>query len=145
MTPDKAAEMLQIPERGMDLLKRCDEDEKVAKAITQIQAGFAPRDVAKLYGLDYDESEVVPEFTGRGIGVWQCSTERCKQKERVSTASEQPRCPGCRQLMPFLMEVTHTEEVNHMRRTFVPDPGIADPLARTDKSNAPHFSRGDDD
>jgi hypothetical protein len=38
LNPDQAAEMLQVEERGIDLLKRVNEDEKLAKAIQQVQS-----------------------------------------------------------------------------------------------------------
>jgi hypothetical protein len=58
MNPDQAAEMLQVEERGIDLLKRVNEDETLAKAIQQVQSGFDPKDVAELYGLDFDKVRV---------------------------------------------------------------------------------------
>jgi hypothetical protein len=139
--------MLQVEERGIDLLKRVNEDEKLAKAIQQVQSGFDPRDVAQLYGLDWDEENVVSGPTGElgAINVWECKTQRCRQRGRVSTASDAPSCPSCGQKMTWVMEVMDEGEIGHMRRTYVPDPGLSDPLARTDKTKAPDFAMGDFD
>jgi hypothetical protein len=149
MNPDQAAEMLQVEERGIDLLKKVNENEKLAKAIQQVQAGFAPADVAQLYGLDWDPEQAGAQSGPTGefgaINVWECKTQRCRQKGRVSTASNAPRCPSCGQEMTWVMEVMDEGEIGHMRRTFVPDPGLRDPLSRTDKTNAPDFAMGDFD
>jgi hypothetical protein len=144
VTPDQAAERLQLEERGTDLLKRCDEDPQIFKAIQMILAGFEPKVVAETYNLDFDEAEVEQEAEGE-IKVWECTTNRCRQKGRVSTASEVPNCPSCRQEMSYVTSVMHPEEVSHMRKTFIPDPGLADPLARTDRTRSEEGMRGDDD
>jgi hypothetical protein len=148
VNPDAAAALLQIEERGLALLQLCNENEDIAKAISNIQSGFEPRDVAKLYGLEWTEPEPEePEGpdTAR-INVWTCKTARCRQKERVSTATVQPQCPSCSQPMDFLMAVEYEEDISHMRRTFVPEPRIKDPLERTDRwrDSAPASSLGDD-
>jgi hypothetical protein len=147
MNPDQAAQMLQVEERGIDLLKKVNEDEKLAKAIQQVQSGFDPKDVAELYGLDFDQGQVVEGPSGESdtINVWECKTQRCRQRGRVSTGGSQPNCPSCSEQMTWVTEVLHEGEIGHMRRTYVPDPGLRDPLARTDKTNAPDFAMGDFD
>jgi hypothetical protein len=148
MNPDKAAELLQIPERGIALLQRVDHDENIAKAVAQVQSGFDPRDVAQLAGLEWTEPE--PDQPAgpdeQKVNVWQCDTDRCSQRNRVSTGSMQPRCPSCKRPMTFVMSVDHVSEIGHMRRTYVPDPGVADPLDRTNrwKDSAPAPRAGDD-
>lgn len=146
MNPDQAAELLQLEERGLALLKLCEENDKIYKAIQKVQAGFSPRDVAALYGLDYDVEEEELESTGN-IQVWQCRTARCRQRERVSTADDQPDCPGCGKPMHYMMSVEDAEEISHLRRTTVGRPRIDDPLYRTDRTreNAPVSELGDPD
>lgn len=135
MTPDQAAALLQIPERGIELLQRYQEEDNIAKAIQAVQGGFTPSDVAQLYSLPYEASEEEPEAQEGDIKVYECKTARCRQKNRVSTASGDvvPTCPSCQQDMYFVMTVADAEEISHMRRTYVPAGRIADPLARTDK------------
>lgn len=137
MTADQAAAMLQIPERGVELLRRYESEDKIAKAIQAIQSGFKPAEVCELYGLPYESNEedggdfdeVAP------IQVYECNTPRCKQKGKVSTASGDtiPDCPSCHKSMNFLMSVFDPAEVSHMARTYVPTGGIKDPLYRTDR------------
>lgn len=146
MTPDQAAAKLQIEERGLKLLKLCEEKPEVMRAITALQSGFKPADVAEMFGLDYDpEADQSHANTEGAINVWQCRTDRCRQKGRVSTATEPPKCPSCHKTMDYEMSVDHPEEISHMKRTFVPDPGLSDPLARTDKTKAPDFAMGEFD
>jgi hypothetical protein len=147
LNPDQAAEMLQVEERGVDLLKRVNEDETLAKAIQQVQSGFNPADVADLYGIPFDRDSAQPGPSGEigAINVWECKTQRCRQRGRVSTGTTQPNCPSCGNQMTWVMEVMDEGEIGHMRRTYVPDPGLRDPLSRTDKTNAPDFAMGDFD
>jgi hypothetical protein len=143
--PDTAAEMLQIKERGLDLLRRCEDEPFIMKALQNVQVGFAPRDVAALYKLPFNVEEEEHQSVGE-IHVWECRTARCRQKNRISTGTQQQTCPSCRQPMHHLMDVDHPDEVAHMLRTFVPDPHIQDPLHRTDRTrdSAPMSSLGDE-
>lgn len=144
MSPDQAAELLQIPERGGDLLKRYTEEDNVAKAIQAVQAGFAPHDVCSMYGLPYDPEEAAAleaeSDAENPIKVFECKTARCRNKNKVATASapegeevEPPECPTCHQPMTYIMAVEDPDEISHMPRVKVKAPRMADPLSRTDK------------
>lgn len=150
-TPDQAAELLQIPERGPDLVRRCLEEEAISKAIQMVGAGFGPSDVAQALGLPWSaeaHEEFVEEQLEGKIKVWECKTLRCKQKGKVSTADEAPPCPSCGVEMIFLMAVESAAEISHMARVSLKS-GISDPLKRTDRTKAPgfvtEFADGDDD
>lgn len=144
-TPDQAAEALQIPERGPDLVTRCLNDETIAKAIQMVGGGFSASDVAQALGLPWDkevyEDQVETDLEGK-IKVWECKTNRCRQKGAVSTADEAPDCPSCGIVMVFLMAINDADEISHMRRTTL-KVKISDPLARTDRNKAPDFAMGD--
>jgi hypothetical protein len=144
VTPDQAAKLLQIEERGVDLLQRCNEDETLGKAIQSVQQGFEPADVCKLYKLPFDESYAETP-TGDGIPVWECKTPRCAQNGRVSTASDVPDCPGCGRPMTFFREVEDVSEIGHMKRTQLSNMGLSDPTYRTDRTQAPDHDLGDFD
>jgi hypothetical protein len=144
--PDQAAELLQLEERGLELLQRCDEDAKLMKAIQQVVLGFAPRDVAKMYGLDWVEPEVEDDGPAPDkIHVWVCKTNRCMNREKVTTATNPPNCPRCRQPAQWLMDIDTPDEISHMARMSLPNPGLTDPLARTDRTKAPDHALGDFD
>lgn len=145
MLPDKAAEILQIPERGMELLDRCENEPKVLKAIEMVTAGFEPADVARKYGLEYEAPEEAGPLENEGINVWECRTPRCRQKGRVATATNEPMCPQCGQPMSFLMNVEDAAQISHMARVTLGRPNIKDPNYRTDKTNVPDFALGDED
>lgn len=143
MNADRAAELLQIPERGLDLLQRFEEDAKVQKAIQAVQSGFAPADVARMYELTFDEDleEAAEVFEG-DIYVYECQSRGCKQKGRVATCSLAPddegvedltRCPECRQLMVFVMSVEDEGDIT-LRRTRTPKARIHDAMHGVDKS-----------
>lgn len=143
MTPDQAAAKLQIEERGLKLLKLCEAEPAIFKALQAVQSGFSAADVAEMYELEWSaEEDDAPDETEGAINVWECKTTRCRQKGRVSTATDPPQCPSCHQEMEFLMSVNDQEDIGHMRRTYVPNPGLNDPLARTDRTNAP-MTRGE--
>jgi hypothetical protein len=148
LSPDEAAELLQIPERGPDLVKRCLTDDLINKAVQMVGSGFTPSDVASALGLPWDkdvyEGTVKTQLEGK-IKVWECKTIRCRQKGRVATASESPVCPSCGVDMAFLMAVDDPEEISHMARLSLGRPSIKDPLHRTDRTNAPDFALGDDE
>jgi len=146
LNPDRAAELLQIPERGLDLLTRFEEEGPIAKAIRAVQAGFAPADVATMYGLRYErpvheDEEVSDDEQSGNLFVYECQTNRCRQKGRVATSSINPQdpeseptlCPSCGQPMVFLLSCEDENDIHHLRRTFLPRARIADPLARTDQ------------
>jgi hypothetical protein len=143
--PDQAAKLLQIEERGPDLVKRCLEDDQIRKAIEMVCSGFTPSDVAQALGLPWNREEyeeVVEESLEGKIKVWQCNTIRCRQKGRVATASAEQDCPSCGQPMKFLMAVDDADEIAHMHRISVGRPNVKDPLARTDRTKAPDFAQG---
>lgn len=158
MNPDRAAELLQIPERGLDLLTRFEEEGPIAKAIRAVQAGFAPADVAAMYSLSYDatvlqDEEVSDDDVREGkLFVYECQTKRCKQKGRVATSSispedeehDKPTCPSCSVPMIFLMAAEDEADINHLRRTYLPRARIADPLGRTDQGRD-RGGEGDED
>jgi hypothetical protein len=135
-TPDQCAELLQIPERGPALVKRCLEDERISKAVQMVASGFSPSDVAQALELDWSaqahEEYVEQELEGK-IKVWECTTIRCKQKGKVSTAEEAPNCPQCGREMAFVMAVDSAAEISHMARTSLVV-SISDPLSRTDRT-----------
>lgn len=148
-TPDQAAELLQLEERGPDLVRRCLTDEKINKAIQMVASGFSPSDVAQAMELPWSreahEDAVEANMEGR-IKVWECKTTRCKQKGKVSTADNAPHCPSCGVEMSFLMAVDDAREISHMARTSVVS-HAGDPLARTDRTreSAPTGRAFDDD
>jgi hypothetical protein len=142
MVPDRAAELLQLPERGLDLLERIEAEPNILKAIERVQMGFDPKAVAAMFHLPF-EAEAEEEPQQEGINVWQCRTPRCKQRERVSTATNRPQCPSCGIDMEFLQNVEDAIEISHMKRTQLVASGLPDPLARTDKTNAPDHALGD--
>lgn len=146
MTADQAAERLGLPERGIELLERANEEENIFKALQAVQTGFNPRDVCKLYELEWSEPEEQPDDEVDGaIQVWECKTPRCRNKNRIATATNPPDCPLCHQAMTFVTSVDEADEVAHMRRIYLRDPGIGDPLSRTDKTKAPDFAMGGDE
>jgi hypothetical protein len=149
-TPDQAAELLQLEERGPDLVRRCLTDETINRAIQMVASGFSPSDVAQALDLPWSreahEESVEASLEGR-IKVWECKTIRCRQKGKVSTADDAPSCPSCGVEMSFLMAIDNPEEISHMARVSV-TARISDPLARTDRTreNAPTGrSFGEDD
>lgn len=148
-TPDQAAELLQLEERGPDLVRRCLSDEKVNKAIQMVASGFSPSDVAQALDLPWSrevhDDSVETQLEGK-IKVWECKTLRCKQKGKVSTADEAPNCPSCSVEMSFLMAVDDPREISHMARTRT-SANIADPLKRTDRTreNVPSGDWDDED
>ena len=144
MNADRAAELLQIPERGLDLLKRFEEDESIKKAITAVQSGFAPTDVASMYGLSYDD-HLLPEagVPDGSIHVYECQTRQCKQKGRVATCSlavdeegveDLTRCPGCNLSMVYIMSVEDEGDIS-LRRTRTPKSRFHDEMHGVDKSS----------
>lgn len=163
MTPDTAAKLLQIPERGIELLQRFEEDENIRKAISAVQQGFAPADVARMYELEWDEEEVEeekpeehdPEGT---IHVYECTTKRCRQKGRVATSSvgpdpewgdpeevqPPPSCPSCGTMMHYVMTVSHESDINHLKRTYLPKARMHDDMHGVDRSGD-RADAGDDD
>lgn len=148
-TPDECAELLQIPERGADLVKRCLQDVVMSKAINMVASGFSPSDVAQALDLDWSSKaheELIEDQLDGKIKVWECTTMRCKQRGRVSTADNAPNCPQCGLEMKFLMAVDSPAEIGHMARTSL-GANIPDPLARTDRTRegAPDSRAGWDD
>lgn len=155
MTPDTAAKLLQIPERGIELLQRFEEDENIKKAISAVQQGFAPADVASMYELDWDEEEIEddkPEgHDDEGhIHIYECTTKQCRQKGRVATSSTgpdpewddpdevqpPPSCPSCGQLMHYVMSVVDESDINHLKRTYLPKARMHDSMHGVDKSSS---------
>jgi hypothetical protein len=148
LSPDEAAALLQIPERGPDLVKRCLADDLINKAVQMVGSGFTPSDVASALGLPWDKTvydeEVKTNLEGK-IKVWECKTIRCRQKGKVATASASPECPSCGVDMTFIMAVDDPDEISHMARVNMGRPRVKDPLHRTDRTNAPDFALGDED
>ena len=135
-TPDESAELLQIEERGPDLVKRCLDDPQIRKAVQMVAAGFSPSDVAQALELPWSaelHEEYVEEQLEGKIKVWECKTHRCKQRDRVATADDPPDCPSCGVEMKFLMAVDSPSEIGHMQRINV-HTAIPDPLSRTDRT-----------
>lgn len=154
MNADRAAELLQIPERGLDLLQRYEEDEGIRKAIQAVQAGFSASDVARMYNLQFDEEAEDEETVSEGnVHVYECQSKRCRQKGRVATASVLPddenfvedliKCSGCRQPMVYVRSVEHEDDIGNLRRARSPRAKMDDPLGRTDKGQG--RDTGDED
>lgn len=143
MNADRAAELLQIPERGLDLLQRFEAEPQVQKAIQAVQSGFAPVDVAKMYELTYDEELEEEKIVSEGdIHVYECQTKRCKQKNRVATCSLGPdedgvldltNCPGCGYHMVYVMSVEDEGDIE-FRRTGASKVRFHDAMHGVDKS-----------
>jgi rRNA maturation endonuclease Nob1 len=141
MDPDEAAELLQIEERGAELVKRCLSDDLINKAIQMVGSGFSPSDVASALGLKWSREayeEHVEESLEGKIKVWQCETIRCKQKGKVATATNAPMCPDCGKECKFVMAVDSADEISHMARMSLGRPNVKDPLKRTDRTAAPY-------
>lgn len=162
MNADRAAELLQIPERGLDLLQRFNEDEATNKAIRAVESGFAPRDVAEMYGLPFNASEVVLNdedvSSEGGIHVYECQTRRCPQKGRVATSSVTPdeadeddalaaliTCVSCRKRMIFVKSVEGEEDLVDLKRTRTPKARFHDSMHGVDKATAAERGIEDDD
>lgn len=150
MNPDRAAELLQIPERGLELLQRFEEDEQIRKAIQAVQAGFSPADVASMYDLPFEgtggESDET-EATEGSIFIYECQSPRCRQKGRVATSSVSPEqaledeasaalitCAFCRQKMVCVKSVEHEWELGNLKRTRLPTANIHDSMHGVDRT-----------
>lgn len=154
MNADRAAELLQIPERGLELLQRFEEDEQVKKAIQAVQSGFSPSDVAAMYGLPYDDEVLQESEVSDGdIHVYECQTRKCRQKGRVATCSLGPDedgvddltvCPGCGVKMIYVMSVEDEGDIT-LRRTRTPKSRMHDYMHGVDRSNYEGGDVGDDD
>jgi hypothetical protein len=138
--------MLQLQERGRELLARTMQEPEIQQALTAVINGFAPRDVCEMFHLPWDESQAVPEGPAspdeEGINVWECQTNRCRQKGKVATATNPPQCPSCGNNMNFLMVIQDPGEISHMARTDMGGSRIADPFGRTDKTHLPDHVAG---
>lgn len=164
MTPDRAAELLQIPERGIELLKRFEAEEVIQRAVSAVQQGFTPADVAEMYGLEYEppdpEDEMPEGHVPEGqIHVYECTTRRCRQKGRVATSSvgpdddwenpefpgRPPTCPSCHDLMHFVMSVEDEMDITHLKRTYLPKARVHDDMHGVDKSGNRSGAGGDED
>lgn len=156
MNADRAAELLQIPERGLDLLRKFEEEESVQKAIAAVQAGFAPGDVAAMYDLPYEESLSVSEIvqSDGSVHVYECQTKGCRLKGRVATCSLKPddegfveeliMCPKCRQKMVYQTTVDHEDEIGELRRVYSARARIHDSMHGVDKASASEAGLDDD-
>lgn len=162
MNADRAAELLQIPERGLDLLHRFNEDEATNKAIRAVEAGFPPADVAAMYELPYDTSEVVQddeEVPSEGsIHVYECQTNRCRQKGRVATSSVTPdeadedlaaaaliTCQSCGRRMIFVKSVESEWDLADFKRIALPRTRMHDSMHGVDKASATDKGIDEDD
>jgi hypothetical protein len=151
MSPDRAAELLQIPERGLDLLQRFNEDETIRKALQAVESGFDPADVAEMYKLPYDQgmqtSETVLEDAS--VHVYECQTNRCRQKGRVATSSVTPdeadedisaaaliTCQSCGKRMVFVKSVEDEWELGQLKRASLPRTRVHDSMHGVDRGSA---------
>lgn len=160
MNPDRAAELLQIPERGIELLQRFNEDETIRKALQAVESGFDPTDVATMYGLPYDQGLQVPEavLEDAPIHVYECQTHRCRQKGRVATSSVTPdeadedlakaaliTCQSCSNRMVFVKSVEDEWELGQLKRTSMPRTRVHDSMHGVDKASASDRGFDEDD
>jgi hypothetical protein len=160
MSPDRAAELLQIPERGLDLLQRFNEDETIRKALQAVEAGFAPQDVAEMYGLPFNASEILlddEDVPSEGsIHVYECQTRQCRQKGRVATSTVAPdeadedaakaalvSCPSCGRRMILVKSVESEWDLGDLRRTRSPKASFHDSMHGVDRAGS--TDRGIDD